>query len=171
MEFAVRSVDVGGVRVKAQVWDTAGQERYRAVTNAYYRGAAGAICVYDVTKAASLESIDTNWLRELRDNAPDGLVTMLVGNKADLGSLRAVSTDAGAAFARAHGLAFIETSALDGSNVDAAFRTVLAEIHRRAAKSNLAGKGAGAGAGSGAVGEKLPLYSGDGRSKKDGCAC
>lgn len=50
VEFATRSVAVDGKTVKAQIWDTAGQERYRAITSAYYRGAVGALLVYDITK-------------------------------------------------------------------------------------------------------------------------
>ena len=43
-------MQVNGKTVKAQIWDTAGQERYRAITSAYYRGAVGALLVYDITK-------------------------------------------------------------------------------------------------------------------------
>ncbi|KAM1636433.1 hypothetical protein ACFX1X_014597 [Malus domestica] len=49
-EFATRALQVEGKTVKAQIWDTAGQERYRAITSAYYRGAVGALLVYDITK-------------------------------------------------------------------------------------------------------------------------
>ena len=50
VEFATRSIEVDGKTIKAQIWDTAGQERYRAITSAYYRGAVGALLVYDITK-------------------------------------------------------------------------------------------------------------------------
>jgi GTPase SAR1 family protein len=55
-----------------------GQERFRAITNAYYRGAIGALIVYDVTKTSSFEHVD-KWLKELRDNADPNIVVMLVG--------------------------------------------------------------------------------------------
>ena len=48
VEFATRSIQVDGKTIKAQIWDTAGQERYRAITSAYYRGAVGALLVYDI---------------------------------------------------------------------------------------------------------------------------
>ena len=51
VEFATRSIQVDGKTIKAQIWDTAGQERYRAITSAYYRGAVGALLVYDITKS------------------------------------------------------------------------------------------------------------------------
>ncbi|KAF2318963.1 hypothetical protein GH714_012008 [Hevea brasiliensis] len=54
VEFATRTLQVEGKTVKAQIWDTAGQERYRAITSAYYRGAVGALLVYDITKRQHL---------------------------------------------------------------------------------------------------------------------
>ena len=70
----------------------AGQERYRAITSAYYRGAVGALLVYDIAKHATYENV-TRWLKELRDHADQNIVIMLVGNKSDLKHLRAVPTD------------------------------------------------------------------------------
>ena len=55
VEFATRSIEVDGKTIKAQIWDTAGQERYRAITSAYYRGAVGALLVYDITKQVRAE--------------------------------------------------------------------------------------------------------------------
>jgi Ras-related protein Rab-11A len=68
VEFATRSIQVEGKVVKAQIWDTAGQERYRAITSAYYRGAVGALLVYDIAKHVTYENVE-RWLRELRDHA------------------------------------------------------------------------------------------------------
>jgi len=76
----------------------AGQERYRAITSAYYRGAVGALLVYDIAKHATYENV-TRWLKELRDHADQNIVIMLVGNKSDLKHLRAVPTDEAKAFA------------------------------------------------------------------------
>ena len=66
--------------VKVQVWDTAGQERYRAITSAYYRGAVGALLVYDIAKHLTYENVE-RWLRELRDHADANIVIMLVNNR------------------------------------------------------------------------------------------
>uniref|UniRef100_A0A4W5LFL1 RAB11B, member RAS onco family n=1 Tax=Hucho hucho TaxID=62062 RepID=A0A4W5LFL1_9TELE len=98
VEFATRSIQVDGKTVKAQIWDTAGQERYRAITSAYYRGAVGALLVYDIAKHLTYESVE-RWLKELRDHADSNIVIMLVGNKSDLRHLRAVPTDGARAFA------------------------------------------------------------------------
>ncbi|KAL9325440.1 hypothetical protein ACSQ67_006085 [Phaseolus vulgaris] len=92
VEFATRSIRVDDKVVKAQIWDTAGQERYRAITSAYYRGAVGALLVYDVTRHVTFENVE-RWLKELRDHTDANIVVMLVGNKADLRHLRAVSTE------------------------------------------------------------------------------
>jgi len=77
-------------KVRAQIWDTAGQERYRAITNAYYRDAVGALLVYDITSGKSFESIEEKWRRELMDNADENIVLLLVGNKSDLEDRREV---------------------------------------------------------------------------------
>lgn len=98
VEFATRSIQVDNKTIKAQIWDTAGQERYRAITSAYYRGAVGALLVYDIAKHLTYENVE-RWLRELRDHADQNIVIMLVGNKSDLRHLRAVPTDEARAFA------------------------------------------------------------------------
>ncbi|XP_016341327.1 RAB11a, member RAS oncogene family, like isoform X2 [Sinocyclocheilus anshuiensis] len=127
VEFATRSIHVEGKNVKAQIWDTAGQERYRAITSAYYRGAVGALLVYDIAKHLTYENAE-RWLTELQDHADSNIVIMLVGNKSDLRHLRAVPMDEAKAFAEKHGLSFLETSALDSSNVELAFQTILTEM-------------------------------------------
>ncbi|CAO0796172.1 unnamed protein product [Mucor circinelloides] len=98
VEFATRSVEVDNKVIKAQIWDTAGQERYRAITSAYYRGAVGALLVYDISKHSTFESV-SRWLKELRDHADANIVIMLVGNKSDLRHLRAVPTEEAKQFA------------------------------------------------------------------------
>lgn len=129
VEFQTRTLVIDNKTVKAQIWDTAGQERYRAVTSAYYRGAVGAMLVYDITKRQSFDHV-ARWLEELRSLADKNIVIILVGNKSDLGSLRAVPTDDAKEFAQRENLFFMETSALEATNVETAFVTVLTEIYR-----------------------------------------
>ncbi|CAI5734673.1 unnamed protein product [Peronospora destructor] len=129
VEFATKSIVAEGKTIKAQIWDTAGQERYRAITSAYYRGAVGALLVYDITKHGTFENVE-RWLKELRDHADINTVIMLVGNKSDLRHLRAVSTEEAMAFAEKNNLAFIETSALEATGVDSAFQRILTEIYK-----------------------------------------
>ena len=129
VEFATRSIQVDGKTVKAQIWDTAGQERYRAITSAYYRGAVGALLVYDITKQATFDNVG-RWLKELRDHADSNIVIMLVGNKSDLRHLRSVQTEDAQAFCEKEGLSFIETSALESTNVELAFQNILTQIYK-----------------------------------------
>jgi len=89
----------------------------------------GALLVYDISKAVTFENVE-RWLKELRDHAESNIVIMLVGNKSDLRHRRAVSTEDAMAFAQKNSLAFIETSALDATGVDDAFKQILTEIHR-----------------------------------------
>ncbi|TRY74334.1 hypothetical protein DNTS_032032 [Danionella cerebrum] len=113
VEFSTRSVQVDSITIKAQIWDTAGLERYRAITSAYYRGAVGALLVYDITKHLTYENVE-RWLKELYDHADPHIIVMLVGNKSDLTSMRT-------------------TSALDSTNVEDAFLEVLTAIHKKVA--------------------------------------
>jgi Ras-related protein Rab-11A len=150
IEFQTRTVAVApGRRVKAQIWDTAGQERYRAVTSAYYRGALGAMLVYDVTRRATFRNV-ARWVAELRAHADKSIVVVLVGNKADLAARREVEVDEAEAFAEEQGLFFFEASALSGDNVEQAFMGLLGEIHAAVSRKRLevddeVGRGSGDG--------------------------
>lgn len=130
VEFATKSIKTDNKTIKAQIWDTAGQERYRAITSAYYRGAVGALLVYDISKHGTFVNVE-RWLRELREHADSSIVIMLVGNKSDLRHLRAVSTEEAIAFAESNGIAFIETSAMDSTGVESAFQRILTEIYQK----------------------------------------
>jgi len=130
VEFATRSIQSDGKTIKAQIWDTAGQERYRAITSAYYRGAVGALLVYDIAKNVSFKNVE-RWLTELRENAAANIVIMMVGNKSDLRHLREVPTETAKEFAERNNLLFIETSALDSSNVELSFQNILTEIYHQ----------------------------------------
>ncbi|KMZ63146.1 Ras-related protein RABA1f [Zostera marina] len=136
VEFATKSIQVEEKVVKAQIWDTAGQERYRAITSAYYRGAVGALLVYDVTRHDTFENVE-RWLNELRDHTDVNIVIMLVGNKADLRHLRAVTEEDAKDFAEKENTFFMETSALDSTNVEDAFTEVLTQIYRVVSKKAL----------------------------------
>ncbi|XP_040992188.1 ras-related protein Rab11C-like [Juglans microcarpa x Juglans regia] len=143
VEFATRTLQVEGKTVKAQIWDTAGQERYRAITSAYYRGAVGTLLVYDITKRQTFDNVQ-RWLRELRDHADSNIVIMMVGNKSDLSHLRATTEEDGQALAEREGLSFLETSALEATNIEKAFQTILIEIYQIISKKALAAQEAAA---------------------------
>lgn len=106
------------------------------MTSAYYRGAVGAMLVYDMTKRPSFDHV-ARWLEELRGHADKNIVIMLVGNKSDLKTLRAVPTEDAKEFAQRESLFFMETSALEATNVETAFLTVLTDIYRIVSKKAL----------------------------------
>ncbi|XP_031118064.1 ras-related protein Rab11B-like [Ipomoea triloba] len=128
IDLASRKLRVHGQLVKAQIWDTAGQERYRDMTSAFYRGAVGALLVYDVTRHVTFENVE-RLLKELRDHTHQDIVIMLVGNKVDLRHLRSVSTEDAKAFAEKEGTYFMEISTLESLNVENAFTELLTQIY------------------------------------------
>ncbi|CAN1123155.1 Ras-related protein Rab11D [Linum perenne] len=133
VEFATKSMNLDGKVIKAQIWDTAGQERYRAITSAYYRGAVGALLVYDVTRRSTFENV-ARWLKELRDHTDPNIVVMLIGNKSDLRHLVAVQTEDAKAYAERESMYFMETSALTATNVESAFTEVMTQIYKIVSK-------------------------------------
>ncbi|KDP41145.1 hypothetical protein JCGZ_03636 [Jatropha curcas] len=140
VEFAYRNIRVGDKLIKAQIWDTAGQESswniwsgisinwFRAITSSYYRGALGALLVYDITRRATFDNVK-KWLKELREFSKSDMVVVLVGNKSDLDNSRQVGEEEGKNLAEAEGLCFMETSALENINVEEAFLEMITKIH------------------------------------------
>ena len=111
VEFGAKTIDIeDGSKVKLQIWDTAGQESFKSITRSYYRAAAVAIVVYDITARESFESI-VNWLEECKANGNPEMTLVLVGNKTDLESRRMVPTNEAAEFAKKNNMIFFETSA------------------------------------------------------------
>eukprot|EP00798_Chlamydomonas_sp_ICE-L_P029178 gene29178-32401_t len=150
VDFKIRTVDLDGKVIKLQIWDTAGQERFRTITitacrlmpppppplewdtagqerfrtitSSYYRGAHGIIVVYDVTDQESFNNVK-QWLNEIDRYANENVNKLLVGNKCDLTSKKALADEIG--------IPFLETSAKNSTNVEQAFMTMAAEIKNR----------------------------------------
>jgi Ras-related protein Rab-2A len=129
VEFGSRTLIVDKMSIKLQIWDTAGQESFRSITRSYYRGAAGALLVYDITRRESFEHLQ-RWYSEARSHASPEMVMILIGNKVDLEQRRVVSTKEGSDFAQVNGMLFIETSAKQSLNVDNAFELTAQTIVR-----------------------------------------
>ncbi|CAE7340597.1 RAB5 [Symbiodinium necroappetens] len=109
--------------VKFEIWDTAGQERYKSLVPMYYRGAAAAVIVFDITSKESFDAAKA-WVTELQNS--DTLIA-LAGNKSDLEANRAVDKEAARTFADTNGLIYMETSAKTGQNVNELFNECLGE--------------------------------------------
>lgn len=141
-------------------------------TCSYYRGAVGALVVYDITSRQSFLNCE-RWLQELREHADSRIVVMLVGNKSDMSNeFRKVSQQEAMAFAEKYDLAFIETSALAATGVEIAFHRILTEIYhvhskRSAGDAEAAAGGAAAGI---KAGEALVITAeGAAPAKKSAC--
>merc|ERR1712185_544013 len=145
-------INIEDKQIKLQIWDTvrhscrlvsertklanhsqAGQESFRSITRSYYRGAAGALLVYDITRRETFTHL-TSWLEESRQHASPNMTIMLIGNKCDDEDKRAVSFEEGEAFAKQHGLLFLETSAKTAHNVEEAFFDTAKEIFNKVQK-------------------------------------
>ena len=143
-------------RMKLSLWDTAGQETYKSITRSYFRGASGALLVFDITRRSTFEHA-TAWLHDLRQIAEEGIVVILVGNKSDLAPSSTVAS--AAANGEAQGLeavnkravtvaeaeewcikngvmTYVETSARSGQNVEKAFLEVAQRIYQNVERGN-----------------------------------
>lgn len=130
VEFGARMISIDGKQIKLQIWDTAGQESFRSITRSYYRGAAGALLVYDITRRDTFNHL-TTWLDDARQHSNSNMVIMLIGNKTDLESKRAVTREEGDQFGNDHGLVFMETSAKTSANVEEAFINTAKQIYQK----------------------------------------
>ena len=130
VEFGVKNFKIENNIVKVQIWDTAGEERYRSITNAYYKGAKGSLLVYDITNKKSFENVE-KWISDLKANADEDISMILLGNKTDLEDKRVVSTEEGKNKAEFYNLTFMETSALNGNNIQEAFNELIMDVYKR----------------------------------------
>jgi len=89
--FTTKTVRYDSDVVRWELWDTAGQEQYNSLVPMYYRGAVGAVLVYDITSQTSFNRLQ-KWVVELRSCGPANLVIVVCGNKADLHEHRQVDT-------------------------------------------------------------------------------
>jgi len=126
--FGIKSYRVADLIVKVQLWDTAGQERYRSIARQYYRGSHGVILMYTINEDSTFKRIP-QWIEDLSHYISDDCRLLLIGNKSDLEDERQVSTEEALQLAREKGIAFLETSAINGSNCSKAIQLLLQEIH------------------------------------------
>lgn len=125
--FLAKTILIAGSYIKYEIWDTAGQERYNSLIPMYYRGAHGALVVYDITSNKSFERAQA-WIKELSIEKPSNFLKVLVGNKVDLEERREVACEAAQEYAQQHGLLFYETSAKEGINIESIFNDMAAVL-------------------------------------------
>ncbi len=111
--------------MKLQIWDTAGQERYRAITQSFYKGAHGIVVVFDLSDNETFTTIK-NWLENIKSNADDGVLKILLGNKCD--KERSIKDSDLKSLLKESNLKYFETSAKENINIDEAFMHLAKEI-------------------------------------------
>ncbi|ONK70938.1 uncharacterized protein A4U43_C04F3060 [Asparagus officinalis] len=129
VDFKIKHLTVAGKKLKLTIWDTAGQERFRTLTSSYYRSAQGIMLVYDVTKRETFTNLSDVWTKEVElYSTNQDCVKVLVGNKVDKESERAVTREEGIALAKEYGCLFLECSAKTRSNVVKCFEELALKI-------------------------------------------
>ena len=133
VDFGIRVVQIGNVRIKLQIWDTAGQEMYRSIAAAYYRNSAGCIAMFDLTNQRSFTSLQ-QWVCDIYQAAPS-VRCMVVGNKTDLADKKVVNTAIARVFASSVNAEYTETSVLDGKSVQRMFQMLTERIYDEQVKT------------------------------------
>ncbi|CAF0810815.1 unnamed protein product [Didymodactylos carnosus] len=134
VEFSTKEVQINRNIVRCQIWDTAGQERFIAITKPFYRNALGALLIFDIQRLETFNNLD-RWFQEIRANVgPNPCTIMLIGNKIDQRHIRAVTTDAAKRYAEEKNIKYMETSALDATNVEQAFQQLIQDVHEEYTK-------------------------------------
>lgn len=127
-----KEVYVKDVMVKLSIWDIGGQEKFDVLAPAYYRGAAGGLAVFDLTRRETFENVP-KWISRLQTYASPNASAIIVGNKADLVDERQISFDEAVDLADKLGFPYVETSAKSGKNVIKIFELIAERIMARKA--------------------------------------
>ena len=135
VEFFTKTFKINDKIIKAEIWDTAGSERFASITKNYYRGADGALIVYDISNKTTFDNVE-NWFNELKNACKEEAFIILIGNKNDLENQRQVSNNLLINLGKNLGIAVMETSAKDDYNINESFYLLIKEIYRKFVKNN-----------------------------------
>jgi small GTP-binding protein len=138
IEYRSHILTIEAQSIKLNIWDTAGQERFRSVSRTYFREAIGAILVFALDSSESFEEL-TNWLADLQQYATPNAAILMVGNKSDLTSARKITAAEAESFAHSHHLTYLETSALDGTNINESFFRLAKAIRDKVRRGEILG--------------------------------
>ena len=130
VDFKKKILEIEGKKVKLQIWDTAGQERFQTIALSYYKGAWGIILVFSIDNRKSFENIG-KWMKQIKENAAEDVIILLVGNKCDLNENRAVSYEEAKALAESHNSFFFESSAKNNININEIFIKIATDIKNK----------------------------------------
>lgn len=162
IDFKIRTIELGDKKIKLQIWDTAGQERFRTITTAYYRGAMGILLVYDITNEKSFDNIKT-WIKNIEQHASADVEKMILGNKCDMEDKRKITKEQGEQLAKEYNVKFMETSAMNRTNVEKAFTEIATDIKNKMDSREVTAPSSGGGGGSG---KTVTPIRGGGEAKK-----
>lgn len=121
VEFGTKTIKIKKKTIKLQIWDTSGQENFKSITRSYFRSAAVALIVFDITSKESFLDAE-KWISEVEENGNKTVSLFLIGNKIDLETKRCVSFEEAKNFANYYNMEYIETSAKNGDNVNDVFK-------------------------------------------------
>ncbi|MHA1836168.1 MAG: Rab family GTPase [Candidatus Odinarchaeia archaeon] len=125
VDIMSKNINLNGNEVVLSIWDIAGQDRFRSFRSVFYRGASGALLIFDLTRTSSFENL-TNWIDELHSYTKVGIPKIIIGNKLDLVNMRMVKKEDGIKLAQQYNSMYLETSAKTGEGVDEAFKKLAA---------------------------------------------
>ena len=135
MDYRLKNVKTeDGTKVKLQIWDTCGQERYRSISKNYYKGANAIILVFSLIDKKSFESVE-NWINQIKEEASESILIILVGNKSDLIEKRVISYEEAEKLAKEFNINYFECSAKTGENINVAFNDLIEQMVEKTDKT------------------------------------
>ena len=129
VEFIAKNIEIENTKFRLQIWDTAGQESFLSMTKVYYKNSCCAFIVYDITEKKSFDHVEF-WLNELKNEAPESILYVLIGNKSDLYEKRVISFEQGSDYAKKHKMMFFETSARNKIDIGNIFKETVKRINK-----------------------------------------
>ncbi len=136
IDFRVKSLDIGGKKLKMQIWDTAGQERFNTLTTSFLKGADGIILCYAINDEKSFENV-SKWMLQIRNYAPKDVKIVMIGNKMDLENERRVMKEEGQRVANNYDIPFFECSAKSSLNISELFNRIGEDVVDKLQKADL----------------------------------
>ena len=130
VEMFNKDFQINEDKVSAQIWDTAGQEKYNALTSSYYKGAKGALVVYDITQESTFLKVE-QFVKDLKEKSDKNVYMILVGNKIDLEENRKVSKEEGKILADKLKMGFFEVSAKNGTGIEDLFKNLIDNVYEK----------------------------------------
>ena len=135
MDYRLKNVKTeDGTKVKLQIWDTCGQERYRSISKNYYKGANAIILVFSLIDKKSFDSVE-NWINQIKEEASESILIILVGNNSDLIEKRVISYEEAEKLAKEFNINYFECSAKTGENINVAFNDLIEQMVKKTDKT------------------------------------